>query len=61
MRPTRRILTLIAVLAVVPVAGTARAADPVVVFAAASLKNALDDAAAGWTKETGTITRISYA
>lgn len=61
MRPTRRILTLLAVLALVPATGPARAADPVVVFAAASLKNALDDAAAGWTKESGTNTRIAYA
>jgi molybdate transport system substrate-binding protein len=33
----------------------------VVVFAAASLKNALDDIAAQWAKETGKQTRISYA
>lgn len=31
------------------------------VFAAASLKNALDDASALWTKETGKTARISYA
>ncbi len=35
--------------------------EPVVVFAAASLKNALDDATANWTKETGKTARISYA
>ena len=40
----------------------APAADaPVVVFAAASLKNALDEASAAWGKETGKTTRISYA
>jgi molybdate transport system substrate-binding protein len=39
----------------------ARAETPVVVFAAASLKNALDEAAAAWTKETGKTARISYA
>ncbi|MCJ2124253.1 molybdate ABC transporter substrate-binding protein [Methylobacterium sp. J-077] len=61
MRLTRRIWTLLAVLALVPAAGPSRAADPVVVFAAASLKNALDDATTGWTKETGKIARISYA
>jgi molybdate transport system substrate-binding protein len=38
-----------------------RAETPVVVFAAASLKNALDEAAAAWTRETGKTTRISYA
>ena len=31
------------------------------VFAAASLKNALDDASAAWTEATGKTTRISYA
>jgi molybdate transport system substrate-binding protein len=34
---------------------------PVLVFAAASLKNALDDAAGRWSKETGKQTKISYA
>jgi molybdate transport system substrate-binding protein len=34
---------------------------PVIVFAAASLKNALDEAAAAWQKETGKGARISYA
>ena len=33
----------------------------VVVLAAASLKNALDDASAAWTKESGKQTKISYA
>ena len=33
----------------------------VVILAAASLKNALDDASAAWTKETGKATKISYA
>lgn len=35
--------------------------QPVLVFAAASLKNALDDIAAQWSKETGKQTKISYA
>ena len=34
---------------------------PVIVFAAASLKNALDAAAAAWQKQTGQSTKISYA
>jgi molybdate transport system substrate-binding protein len=38
-----------------------RSGEPVVVFAAASLKNALDDATAAWTRETGQTARISYA
>jgi molybdate transport system substrate-binding protein len=52
-----------AMLALVATLGIAqaRAEDPVVVFAAASLKNALDDAVAAWTKETGKVARISYA
>jgi len=36
-------------------------ARDVVVFAAASLKNALDDAAAAWSRETGRKAVISYA
>ncbi|GJE62385.1 molybdate ABC transporter substrate-binding protein [Methylobacterium trifolii] len=39
----------------------ARAEAPVTVFAAASLKNALDEAAAAWAKETGRTARMSYA
>ncbi len=51
-----------AVIAAVPVVGQAVAQSrPVLVFAAASLKNALDDAAGRWSKETGKQTRISYA
>ncbi len=34
---------------------------PVIVFAAASLKNALDDAAAAWHHETGQTIKVSYA
>ena len=60
MRVSRRIWILLAALALVP-AGRGHAAEPVVVFAAASLKNALDDATANWTKETGKAVRISYA
>jgi molybdate transport system substrate-binding protein len=33
----------------------------VVILAAASLKNALDEASAAWTRQTGKSTRISYA
>jgi molybdate transport system substrate-binding protein len=40
--------------------GPAAAAD-LVIFAAASLKNALDAVAAAWTEETGVTTAISYA
>jgi molybdate transport system substrate-binding protein len=41
-------------------AAHARGRD-VIIFAAASLKNALDDVVAGWEKETGKRTRVSYA
>ena len=37
------------------------AADEVVVFAAASLKTALDEVAAAWTAETGHTVTVSYA
>ena len=39
----------------------AAAAEKVTVFAAASLKNALDEAVAAWTAETGKQSTISYA
>ncbi len=39
----------------------ASADEPVTVFAAASLKTALDEASAAWTKTTAKTTRISYA
>ncbi|MEK1887812.1 MAG: molybdate ABC transporter substrate-binding protein [Phyllobacterium sp.] len=39
----------------------AQAQEKVTVFAAASLKNALDDIAAAWMKESGKETAISYA
>lgn len=58
---TRRIW-LSALACLLPLAGQpARAAEPVVIFAAASLKNALDEASALWAKQTGKATRISYA
>src|SRR5208282_2311947 len=37
------------------------ASGAVIVFAAASLKNALDNASAAWQKEAGTAVKISYA
>jgi molybdate transport system substrate-binding protein len=51
-----------AALAVLMTSGTARASvGEVVVFAAASMKTALDDFAATWEAETGTKVRLSYA
>jgi molybdate transport system substrate-binding protein len=60
----RRLTALIGAVALVIVVGTgpARAADQdVLVFAAASLKNALDDAIAGYGQATGTKVTASYA
>lgn len=51
-----------AALALAMLPGGARAQDGLVVFAAASLKNALDEIAADWTRTTGKpAPRISYA
>ena len=44
-----------------PVSASIALADDVVIFAAASLKNALDDIAGQWKTETGKTTAISYA
>jgi molybdate transport system substrate-binding protein len=56
----REVLGLLAA-AALPQAARAQTAD-LVIFAAASLKNALDEIAAGWSKETGKpAPRISYA
>lgn len=49
------------VLALVGGAGKPAAAEPVLVFAAASLKNALDDVAAAYESETGQEITVSYA
>ena len=60
----RKLLGLIAAVAMVPtvLAGTARAEDkPVLVFAAASLKEALTTLATGFQKETGKVVQISFA
>lgn len=38
-----------------------KAGDEIVVFAAASLKNALDDISAAWSKKTGNTARLSLA
>ncbi|GLK76582.1 molybdate ABC transporter substrate-binding protein [Methylopila jiangsuensis] len=64
---TRRSLLapLALALALLPLPFSAPRADdaraPVTVFAAASLKNALDSIAAAWTRETGVEVKASYA
>jgi molybdate transport system substrate-binding protein len=56
----RNLLALGLALPLVP--GPTLAASEIVVFAAASLKNALDEIAATWAKETGNpVPKISYA
>lgn len=55
------ILRLAAVALALVVAPAAHAQAPLTVFAAASLTNAFDEAAALYAKETGTQLRISYA
>ena len=59
----RRLLLklVVAAFAAMPLALPAAAAEKVTVFAAASLKNALDAANAAWQKETGNETAVSYA
>jgi len=58
---TRRSLLVALVLATVVPAAPALAAGDVVVFAASSLKNALDDAVAGFKAATGKSVTVSYA
>ena len=55
------IAALGALLALAPHAPARAQAQSVTVFAAASLKTALDDVAAQWRTETGKTARISYA
>ena len=57
-RLVRRLAPLLLALALLP--GSARA-EPVVVFAAASLKDALEDAAAAWERDTGGEVALSFA
>jgi molybdate transport system substrate-binding protein len=57
----RRSLLVAAALALTTPALPAFAADDVIVFAAASLQNALDDAVKAYTAETGKTVKVSYA
>jgi molybdate transport system substrate-binding protein len=62
----RRLLVLLAMAclasasAAAPVASV-RSSSPVEVFAAASLKEAMDDVSAVWRKRTGAVVRVTYA
>jgi molybdate transport system substrate-binding protein len=55
------LLAATAALFLAPLAPAVAQSKDVVILAAASLKNALDEASAAWTKQTGKTTRISYA
>ena len=58
----RKWLGLASATAVVPVTAARAQAGGLLIFAAASLKNALDEIASGWAKDTGKpMPRISYA
>jgi len=57
---TRRTIALFLAVALAAPSAPALAADNVVVFAAASLKNALDDAVAGYKAATGKAVTVSY-
>ena len=60
--PTRRaLLVAFALATALPAAPPALADDTVVVFAAASLRNALDDVVAGYHAATGKAVTVSYA
>lgn len=61
MTQRRAILGALAALAFAAASFAALAAPPVTVFAAASLKNALDDVAAAYKSATGVEVRVSYA
>jgi molybdate transport system substrate-binding protein len=62
MQARRRALVAVtAGLLLAPLASAWAQSKDVVVLAAASLKNALDEASAAWSKETGKAARISYA
>jgi molybdate transport system substrate-binding protein len=60
MRPVLRLASIALCLASVTLAPSARADEPVVVFAAASLKTALDAASAAFHTEGGAELKISY-
>ncbi|MGN7726184.1 molybdate ABC transporter substrate-binding protein [Luteimonas sp. 22616] len=57
----RRILAACLAVAGLAVLAPAQAADPLTVFAAASLKESMDEAALAFQRETGQAVRVSYA
>jgi molybdate transport system substrate-binding protein len=61
MRPFSRLLTLVALMAVPVSWAIAAEREPIVVFAAASLTDALQAASDAYTKATGTPIKLSFA
>lgn len=61
MSPSRRRFLALAGAAVLAAAAPAHARQPLTVFAAASLKEAMDEAAAGYGAATGQPVRVSFA
>ena len=61
LRQLTKTAVAVAVAGIAALANPAAAADAVTVFAAASLKNALDAANAEWAKESAGQTTVSYA
>lgn len=57
----RTLFAVTAALLPAPLAPAFAQSKEVVILAAASLKNALDEASAAWAKQTGKTTRIAYA
>jgi molybdate transport system substrate-binding protein len=57
----RALFAVMAAAFLAPVVPAWAQSKEVVILAAASLKNALDEASAAWTKQTGKPTKISYA
>ena len=60
-RPSRIAIVMLALICAIGGHATAAKADEIVVFAAASLKTALDDISAAWTQATGHAAAISLA
>lgn len=61
MLPTRRMFASLLVWLAIALGAAASAAEPVKIFAAASLKNALDEAGSAWKAKAGKDVVVSYA
>ena len=59
--PSRRQVMVLSAAALTVSAARSEASERLIIFAAASLKTALDEATSAWTSDTGIATAISYA